>query len=136
MLRPLTWYLDMARLTMRADAQPAVGEQVVQHTAADGADFPLADRNWHAGDATTWPPTARSRTSPCTTERVTSRRCTSAPIPARSRSTRRCPTPGPAAGRDGLMTGAAGAPCPPHTGPPIHLDPPSHTKPRRPPDRA
>jgi putative CocE/NonD family hydrolase len=50
--------------------------------------------------ATTWPPTAPSRTSPCTTESVTSRRCTSAPTPARSPSTRRCPIPGPSASRD------------------------------------
>ena len=49
--------------------------------------------------ATTWPPMAQSPISPCTTDKVTSRRCTSAPTPVRSRSTRRCPTPGPAAGR-------------------------------------
>jgi uncharacterized protein len=64
--------------------------------------------------ATTWPPTARSRTSPSTTDRATSQRCTSAPTPARSRSTRRCPAPGPAADRDGFTTGTGGAPYHPH----------------------
>ena len=39
-----------------------------------GSNFPLADRNWHAGTATTWPPTARSRASPCTIAPATSRR--------------------------------------------------------------
>ena len=47
--------------------------------------------------------TGATPTSPCTTDTVTSRRCTSAPTPARSRSTRQCPIPGPAAGRDGLI---------------------------------
>ena len=38
MLGPLAWYLEIAFDDAGADAQPPVGQQVVQDAAADGAD--------------------------------------------------------------------------------------------------
>ena len=66
-----------------------------------GSNFPLADATGTPANATTWPPTARSLTSPCITGKDTSRHCTSPPTPARSQSTRRCLTPGRVACRAG-----------------------------------
>src|SRR5262249_32212051 len=66
-----------------------------------GSNFPLADRNSHAGHRndlatdTSGPRTARSRPPPSPTDRLTSRRCTCAPTPARPRPTRLCPRRSP-----------------------------------------
>ena len=87
----------------RTTSRPATGS--ASRSQAPASRSPTA--TGMPATATTWPPTARSPTSPCTTDKVTSRRCTSAPTPARSRSTRRCPAPGPAAGGDRTCRRAA-----------------------------